>query len=357
MFAHLDRFQNATNADIYNAIELLNNSIALDTGHEAEIQDLYVTEDYINDCMSGENMGLSYGENCPILNYTTLGLPFGDCYLVAGHSGAGKTSFIFENMAVPIAKAGTKVAIFSNEMQMKAYQNMLTAHILTSDLNYWELNRKKIKIGKYTDKDLEMLRKAVDISHEKYKDIKFVKIFSNDTGLMMKYIKKLAHQGYQCFFWDTFKGDDVSDGGEEWVQLLKNSRKIFNLVSKLNVCMVMTFQLALHTTNQRFLDASCLAGSKQIKEVLSELIMFRKLWSDEYTGEKYDCQAFNFNKENKKIKEMVKLNPDATYVVAFVNKTRNDDGDYQILYQWKGHFNQWKEIGYCTIRNDHKGAG
>jgi hypothetical protein len=100
--------------------------------------------------------------------------------------------------------------------------------------------------------------------------------------------------GVRYIVWDTMKGDDITDGSDAWLQLLMNSRKIFNLVSKLNIALTCTFQLALYTTNQRYLDASCLSSSKQIKEVVSELIMMRKLWSDEYTGEKKDCKEIGY---------------------------------------------------------------
>ena len=356
MFKDVKRFENATNEDVYNAIELLNSSIALNTGHEVDIETLQVTQQFIDECKSGMNVGLNYGKQCPILNYTTLGLPCGDCTLLAGHSGTGKSSFAFDNMIIPLAESETDVAIFSNEMAISAYQNMLLAHILTHELNYWKLTRKKIKAGQFTDTDLEMVNKALEISQEKHKHIFFVKLFNNDASVIMKYMKKLAHQGVKMFLWDTFKSDDISDGGDEWLQLLKNSRKIFNLTSKLDVAMVMTFQLALYTTNQRFLDASCLAGSKQIKEVVSELIMFRRLWQDEYSGEKFDCKPYQWDKTHK-IKEMIELDPEKKYIVAFINKTRNDDDGNQILYQWDGAWNYWREIGYCTIKNDHKGAG
>ncbi len=355
MFENIERFANASNEDVYNAIELLNSDIALNTGHEAEIQELTITQDFIDDCISGENMGLNYGKQCPILNYTTLGLPLGDCYLVAGHSGTGKSSFCFDNMIIPLAESGTEVAILSNEMAIKAYQNMLTIHVLTHEFNYWELNRKKLKMGKYTEQDMKMIEKAIEFSQKNHKGIKFIKLFNNNTGVIMKFMKKLAHQGTRMFLWDTFKSDDVVDGGDEWLQLLKNSRKVFNLTSKLNVAMVMTFQLALYTTNQRFLDASCLAGSKQVKEVVSELVMFRKLWEDEYTGEKCDCKPYRLNRDNPKIQESLTLDPKETYIVAFVNKTRNDSGDNQILYKWNARFNSWKEIGFCRIKNDHRG--
>lgn len=357
MFANIERFRNATNEDVYNALELLNSSIALNTGHEAKIETLTVTKEYIDKCKSGDSVGLNYGKQCPILNYITLGLPLGDCTLLAGHSGTGKSSFAFDNMIIPLAESGTKVAILSNEMAIEAYQNMLTAHVLVRDLKYWNLTRKKIKAGMFNDEDLKTLEKAIEISQEKHKNIHFVKLFDNNTNIIMKYMKKLAHQGVKMFLWDTFKNDDISDGGEEWLQLLKNSRRVFNLTSKLNVAMVMTFQLALYTTNQRFLDASCLAGSKQIKEVISELIMFRRLWQDEYTEEKYDCKAYQWDKETHKIKEFITLQPDKKYIVAFINKTRNDEDNNQILYQWDSQWNYWKEIGYCTIQNDHKGVG
>lgn len=356
MAENIERFANASNADFYNSVELLNSSIALNTGHEAEIETLTVTQKFIEECQSGINMGLNYGKQCPITNYTTLGLPLGDVTMVCGHSGVGKSSFCFDNMVVPLAESGTLCAVLSNEMAIAAYQNMLLAHILVRDLKYWHLTRKKIKMGDFDEEDLKMVSQAVEISQKKHQNIKFVKLFDNNATLIMKYMKKLAHQGVKMFLWDTFKSDDIADGGEEWLKLLKNSRKIFNLTSRLNVAMVMTFQLALHTTNQRFLDASCLAGSKQVKEVVSELLMFRRLWDDEFPGEKNDCHPYKLNKDNNKIREDLTLDKDAhAYIVGFVNKTRNDSGDNQILYQWDAQWNHWRELGYCHIINDHRG--
>ncbi len=73
-------------------------------------------------------------------------------------------------------------------------------------------------------------------------------------------------------------------------------------------------------------------------------------------GEKHDCKAYKLNKDNPKIKETIDLQPDKRYIVAFINKTRNDSGDNQILYQWDGVWNYWKEIGFCHISNNHMGG-
>ena len=52
-------------------------------------------------------------------------------------------------------------------------------HILTQDLNYWDLKRRDIKRGNFTDEQKEMIRKAQAIQKEKYKNIKFV---NTNTG-------------------------------------------------------------------------------------------------------------------------------------------------------------------------------
>lgn len=351
----IEQLSAASNDDVYEIFEALNNSIAMSSSHGVEVEDLVIDEDFIESCKKGDSNGIYYGNACPILNYITLGLPLGDCYLISGASGGGKTSFAFENMAVALANNGTPVVVFSNEMKSKAYKHLLLIHILTHDLNYYKLTRKKLKIGKFSEEEEEMIKKAAEISQKKYNNIKFVKLFDNNTTILMQYMKKLALKGYKCFIWDTFKNDDISNGKEEWLQLLKNSRRVFNLVSKLDVSMVMTFQQALYTTNQRFLDASCLAGSKQVKEVVSELIMMRRLWNDEYTGEKNDCRAWRWDKEHNR-KDYISLDPEKKYVVIFINKTRNDEDSNQIIYQWDAQWNKWNELGYCTIKNDHRGG-
>jgi len=351
----IEQLSTISNDEVYGVFEVLNSSIAMSSSHGVESEDLIIDDNYIQRCKNGESNGIYYGNACPILNYITLGLPFGDCYLISGASGGGKTSFAFENMAVALAENKTPVVIFSNEMKAEAYRHLLMVHILTHDLGYYGLTRKKIKIGKFSEEEIEMMKKAAEISKTKYNNIKFIKLFDNNTTILMKYMKKYAHKGYKCFIWDTFKNDDISNGKDEWLQLLKNSRRVFNLVSQLNVSMVMTFQQALYTTNQRFLDASCLAGSKQVKEVVSELIMMRRLWNDEYTGEKNDCRAWTWDKENKE-KNYLTLDPEKKYIVVFINKTRNDEDSNQIIYQWEAQWNKWNEIGYCTIKNDHKGS-
>ena len=357
-FEDVSKFDKMTSQQVYDFFEYKLSDISITSTHDVEEESLVIDDDFIEECNTGDAVGISYAKNCPILNYLTLGVPLGEMFMIAGHSGVGKSSFAFENIILPMTEDGVKVSIVSNEMRSKDYKIMLLAHILTKELNYWGLTRKQIKMGHFNEEQRTMLDKAKAISKEKYSNLGFIKFFDNDIGKVLKYIKKKSKRGYQVFVWDTMKSDDSLDE-KMFLQLLMNSRKVFQLASKENISIITTYQLALYTVNQRYLDASCLANGKQIKEVFSEMVYMRQLWQDEYTGCKYDCKVYQLqkNEEGKytKVKKMIDLDPNKKYIVAFLDKTRNDEDKQQVLYEVNGRFNSWKEIGYCNIINEHKG--
>ena len=138
-------------------------------------------------------MGISYGKKCPILNNMTLGVPLGDMYMFGGHSGVGKSSFVFGNMIIPMTEEGKKCAVISNEQRSKDFKYLLLVHILTQELDYWGLTRKKIKQGKFNEEQWEMLKKARKISKDKYADIKFIKLFDNKEQLD-NYANGISHR-------------------------------------------------------------------------------------------------------------------------------------------------------------------
>lgn len=351
-FSDISKFRNSTAEDVYETFDAINSVVNLKCTKESKIENLKITDDDVHDLESGSANGVSYKKAYPLLNYTTLGLPIGDMMLVSGHSGAGKSSFVF-NMAIGVVKDGSPVGILANEMQIQAYKILLIAHVLTEELKYYGLTRKKLKKGGWTAEEKGMVSKAQQIINDKYADMfQFVKVFGNASSVIIKQMKRLSRlKGVKVFFWDTLKSDDTMSD-KMWQELLMSSRRIFNVVAKEQWSLVCTFQLALYTTNQRYLDAGCLSNSKQIKEVVSEHIMLRKLWNDEYTGEKYDCKPY---KLDGKIKVELNLSKDKTYVVVFIDKTRNDENAKCILYEWKSVWNKWEELGYCSIINDHKG--
>ena len=233
----------------------------------------------------------------------------------------------------------------------------MLVHILTQELDYWGLTRKKIKQGKFNEEQWEMLKKAKQISREKYADIKFIKLFDNNMNRVKQVIKKLSKVGYQVFMFDTMKSDDEIDEAM-WQQLLIHSRKLFQIASKENIALICTYQLALHTLNRRYLDASCLSNAKQIKEVFSEMVYAREIWQDEMKDERYDVKPYQLVKDDSgkytNAKKPIDLDADKKYMIIFLDKTRNDEDKKQILYSFNGRFNLWKEIGFCSVINEHK---
>lgn len=355
LFEDVERFNNSSSEDVYNTFQLLNDSVAV-SNTDTKIENLLVDKAFIDDCNSGQELGLDYSESCPILSRLTLGLPLGEMYMIGGHSGVGKSSWVFENLVLPIAARGVKVGIISNEMRSKAYKLLLLVHILTKDMDYWDLTRKKLKTGSFTNEQYSKLMEASKLS-ELYSNISFVKMFNNDITQVTKYMKKLAAQGIQCIIFDTMKSDDEQDEAI-WQSLMKNSRKIFNIASKYNISIVPTYQLALTTENQRYLSANCLSNSKQVKEVFSEMVYMRLLWSDEYPGQKYDCHPYTLVKteSGKYIRKEYKLEKKEgiKHIVAFLDKTRNDEDKQQVLFEWNPRFNKWTEVARCNVINEHK---
>lgn len=354
---NIDKFSKMTNQEVYDYYDYILNSVSIKNTHDIDIETLEIDDKFLTECDNGSAQGISYGAHCPILNYLTLGTPLGDMYMFAGHSGVGKTSFVFENMIIPMTEDGVKCAVISNEQRSKDFKQLLLVHILTTELDYWGLTRKKLKIGKFTEEQWTMLRKAKDISKEKYSKIQFIKLFDNDMNKVKRIIKKLAKLGYQTIMFDTMKSEDEIDEAM-WQQLLIHSRKLFQITSRENISLICTYQLALHTLNKRYLDASCLSNAKQIKEVFSEMVYARPLWDDEFSGEKFDVKPYQLGKDDAgkytNVRKSIQLDREKKYIVAFLDKTRNDDDKIQILYQFNGRFNRWKEIGYCSVFNEHK---
>lgn len=278
-------------------------------------------------------------------------------YLCSDFIVTHNSSFVFENMILPLTMDNIKCTIISNEQRSKDFKLLLLVHVLTRDLGYYGLTRRKLKAGGFTDEQKEMLDKARDIIAEKYSDIKFVKLFDNDMDKVKKVIRKQAKVGHQVFMFDTMKSEDQIDEAM-WQQLLIHSRKLFQLASKENISIICTYQLALSKLNTRYLDASCLSNAKQIKEVFSEMVYFRPLADDEYDGERYAVEPTRLEKDEegkftgRKI-HMPLTDKDKRYLIAFIDKTRNGEDKKQILYEFNGAYNHWKEIGNCKVLNTY----
>ncbi len=67
----------------------------------------------------------------------------------------------------------------------------------------------------------------------------------------------------------------------------------------------------------------------------------------------YQMERDDSGKYTKTCKQL-ELDPDKKYVIAFLDKTRNDADKQTILYEFNGRYNTWKEIGFCTVHQDRR---
>lgn len=351
----LGKFRKMNSLQLYNYFEYQLDNVFLGRGAGVKIEDLDIDDEFISSCNAGEEMGLSYASACPLLNFHTLGLHKSNVQIFGGFSGTGKTSFCINSYILPILDQGESVVIVANEMNKKAWQHILMATILSHKLDYFGLPRKKQKMGNMNEEQLQMMNAAKEYYNNHYKGrLKFAKIYDYSIEDVKKIIRKMAKQGFGYALYDTFKSEDAAST-QVTGELIEASKQLLQVAEKENVGIIITMQLAIYMENTRYLTGATLSNAKGVKEVVSELVLTRPLWDDEYPGEKFDIKPYRFKKDAQgkytKIKEEITLKSDKKYRLIFLDKTRNDEGETVLLYQFDGAWNKWTEIGYCTPKH------
>lgn len=350
-----DKFDKMSATQVFDWFEYQLNSISVDVGGDIDFASFEITEEDIKDLESGEDVGIQYNKFSHILNYLTLGIPKGNLSIVGSYVNQGKSSFVSNNMIFPIAENETKVGVIANEMEIKAYKILLLVHVLVNHLNYYKLTRKKIKIGDFSKEDREMISKARQIIKEKYVPyLYFAKTYDYDMSRLKRIIKKWSKLNVELIIYDVLKADVADDS--TWKNLIESSRVLYQMASKENLAIMVVMQLALYTKQRRLLDLDVLANGKQATEPASECIFFRGLHPNEKPGQKFELKCYRYIKDGNgkytNVKEYINLDPDKTYRVFFLSKTRNDEAGVSIVYEYQGHLNIWKELGFAEVQPD-----
>lgn len=328
-------------------------------------------EEFINGLASGEEVGVSFADagldvdgnkisTFPFLSNNILGLKSGTLSAFGAHSGVGKTTFMIGIM-MSLVEKGERILIVSNEMGLSDFKQGFLIWILYRYFNYKGLPKKKLASGDLTAEDRKMIKKADEYWNKHYaKEIKMVALSDADSKLTCRIIKKhIQRDGVTAFLVDTFK--ITTSGGTNdnfWLQLVADSKELDGIAKRYNVIGLMTIQLAINTLGRLWMDAFCLSNSKAVKEVLSNLILFRKVYPDELVqGSPYDLKPFRKVKKGEEWAEEPFL-PDPTKVwrCLFVEKSRRgiDSGDSGTAYliRYDGDHCTFYETAQC--RPTHK---
>jgi replicative DNA helicase len=336
--------------------------------NDMEVSDLDIEDDFIEKLETGMLMGIPFdiggysqadGKEIwasPILSNTAMGVNKGELTLVGGFSGSGKTSFAYSNLVMPMVYRGEKVVITANEQRKIAWQILIMIYTLVHHFKYYNLTRKKLKGGQFTDKDREMIRLAKDFINKNYKqNIKFVKTFDYNVRDIVREQKRLhLNHGYSAFLYDTFKAEDSSDMSAARGSMVEDSKALFQFASKYNVPQIITAQLATYLEKTSWLTSQALSNSKQTKEVCSEIFLMRKLVNEielDKTSKHY-IHPYRLKRDGtgKWKKDFFEIDHTlgGQFRIMFVDKTRNDEDSKAVLYKYDGHVNVWHELGYCS---------
>lgn len=330
-------------------------SVTLNKSATCKMMYLDLDNNFIDACEAGEELGMSIANKCPILNSYTLGVHRGETSLFAGYSGTGKTSFLVDNYLIPLLDSGEKITIAVNEQGIRAWQHLFLAGILYSKLDYYKLPRQSVKKGKFMDKHNEYIRLAQQYFKDNYKDkILFAEVDGYDINEVKKAFRYGAKRSHCIAVYDTFKSGDSSNVNYTG-QLIEDSKQLHQVARKQDIAIIITMQLAIHTEGTRYLTSSCLSNAKGVKEVMSEIVLMRGVWEDEFDGEKYDIKPYKHLKVNGKYTsahEQITLDSQKKYKLLFLDKTRNSEGEVVLVYQFDGAWNKWIEIGFANVRHD-----
>ena len=349
-----------------------NNSSSKITGEE------YVSfdDDFVADLMKGEGAGISFGDAgkdingddiymYPFLSKNILGLARGTTTALASHSGNGKTTLIL-NIVFSLIAHGQRGIFVTNEMTIKDLKVIMLLIILTRYFCYWKITKKKLKTGDLTDEDRDMIRKANQYWKENMADaLKIVSMSDSDANLSNQLIRKEAlRNGIDFFVVDTFKLS-LGEGNTNdnfWINLIKDARALDSIAKKQNMIGLYTIQLTATSIGDLFLTESALSNSKQIKEVLSNLIIMRKMYPEEFEpGSPYDCKPFRsqLQEDGTWKEEDFVPEEDKTYRCVLLNKTRSgaDSSDTGVGYIFKYDGDHAKFSETCKCRPKHKRIG
>ena len=253
-----------------------------------------------------------------------------------------------------------KILIISNEQKAKVFKIQFVVWLLAKRFKYFNLTKKKLMSGDISEQDKAYLKKAQEYWNTEIKGkVKFIAIPDADMTLVKKKIREnVLKHGYDTVLYDTLKLDLNTDNKQYYLELIKDSREFDKMSKKYNIIMLLSLQLAINTLGKLFLDASVLSMSKQIKEVLENLLLMRTVYPEELDPEnkKYYCKPFQRkNIAGKWCEEEYIPDQTAVWRMLFVDKARSgensSDNGIAYLLRFDGAHGTFLEASMCRPKH------
>jgi replicative DNA helicase len=322
-------------------------------------------EDDLDEIISEADKGLNVGMPIPspILNEEIGGIIKGQIYLIGGLSGAGKTTWLIEQILSAVFEEGEPCVIALNEQDhIKWKQELLTWIINNKYLKdhdeSQQFNKKRWRQGHFSDNERDLLHKASQYLKEKMSNNEIILCHfkSYSSKQFIRIVRKYASLGVNKFILDTFKISSDRDNNESfWLSMQEDMRKFDDLCkpSGLNVSLIVTLQLQKGAALQRFLSSNNIGMAKNVLDVASVALLQRRLRNDEYPGEKNEIKAWEPLGGSILSGKEILLDQNKKYIVIFIEKNRNGRSqEFQILAEQELGTLKYLELGICNIPYD-----
>lgn len=292
-------------------------------------------------------------------------------FFLGASSGSGKTT-VSLSIILGLIESGEKVLLTSNEQTSNYFKDLLSAYICINVFKCRSITRKKISKWTLNEEEKKVFYQANEFIKDKYEGkLTFWGVSEFNIDKIESKMKKLKMtEGYRYMVLDTFKAD-LSAGTNVTNEYVELSRELDSFGRKHDIGIICPIQLLSSTDKLSYLTASQITNGKQIKEVASKIILFRKcrnqielneenkqfflkpfLWQkNELTGayEKRYLKMIDSTKPDEKKYEYDRFCVDVSkrFLVFIIDKNRSGADSIVYLYQFDANSGKLIEKGLC----------
>lgn len=337
---------------------IVNNIFSDEESAEDQMHDI---KDGIWDMIEKADKGISRGlpVSSNLLNSHINGQILGNITMLAAASGVGK-SFLTLCLTMPsFIENEVPTLIMCNEEDLSKWQRELITwvanNVIKKQAEYKDIVFAKSRFyqGDFTSDEWKILKAAKEWVDEKVADglISFLSFNSFSMDKAIRQIKtQTVTKGIKYFIIDTLKLDNDNSKNVTdlaWLQLQQNMVNLYNVIKPTakNVHVWVTYQLN-KSTKTRYLDQTSLGMSKNVADVVSTLLLTRKVLANEKSGSGSLIIKDINNKEKA-------LNETLDYRLVFVEKNRSGSTSRQIVLRVDMGENRLNDVGYTIVPEDY----
>lgn len=293
--------------------------------------------------------------NAPLVNNMIGGVRKGEITMLAGGSGAGKTTTMLQWLIPTMIYENKKIVLMLNEQDENKVRREVMTWIINNVLKK-RFKKERWVQGNFTDEEKEMLHEAKEWLQDKEdkRNVTIIPLEKYNVDTVIKLINKYSAMGVEYFVLDTFKAS-TSSNDAIWLEMQQDAVRLYDTIKPVanNVALWINLQLTKEVFKLRYLTMYNIGMAKNVVDVASTVILMRSILNNEKDDGKSPLEIIKYYKgTHSKHKTKVKSDDMSNHSIFFIPKTRENGGDYQIVSKNDFGTNTFEEVGICHIAED-----